>query len=200
MWGVDVFNSIQNMYCQPMANKKYRYRAVQYPIMNFWLGHQQNKQNLSYQIFNMKLFYRLKKAFRHEITRLCPALTHHRNPLQSICITSAKYMKKYFSMTWLRHQMEEFFALLALCAGNSPVPGEFPSKRPVTQRFDVFFDLCLNKRLSKQSRAGDLRSHPAHYYVIVMSVANNLSNNHKAVLLASYPSDANNAKIFYLSE
>ena len=40
-----------------------------------------------------------------------------------------------------RHQMETFSALLALCAGNSPVTGEFPSQRPVTQRFDVFFDL-----------------------------------------------------------
>ena len=36
--------------------------------------------------------------------------------------------------------METFSALLAICAGNSPVPG-----------FDVFFDLRLNKRLSKQS-------------------------------------------------
>ena len=40
-------------------------------------------------------------------------------------------------------------ALLALCAGNSPVTGEFPSQRPVS--FDVFFDLRLNKRLTKQS-------------------------------------------------
>ena len=30
--------------------------------------------------------------------------------------------------------------------------GEFPSQRPVTRSFDVFFDLRLNKRLSKQSR------------------------------------------------
>ena len=28
--------------------------------------------------------------------------------------------------------------------------GEFPTQRPVTQSFDVFFDLRLNKRLSKQ--------------------------------------------------
>ena len=47
--------------------------------------------------------------------------------------------------------METFSALLALCEGNSPVTGEFPSQRPVTQSFDVFFDLRLNKRLSKQS-------------------------------------------------
>ena len=52
--------------------------------------------------------------------------------------------------TWWRHQMETFSALLALCAENSPVPGEFPTQRPVTRSFDVFFDLRLNKRLSKQ--------------------------------------------------
>ena len=47
--------------------------------------------------------------------------------------------------------METFSALLAICAENSPVPGEFPAQRPVTLSFDVFFDLRLNKRLSKQS-------------------------------------------------
>ena len=52
---------------------------------------------------------------------------------------------------WWRHQMETFSTLLALCAGNSPVTGEFPTQRPVTRSFDVFFDLCRNKRLSKQS-------------------------------------------------
>ena len=46
---------------------------------------------------------------------------------------------------------ETLSASLALCAGNSTVTGEFPSQRPVTRSFDVFFDLRLNKRLSKQS-------------------------------------------------
>ena len=41
--------------------------------------------------------------------------------------------------------METFSALLAICAGNSPVPGEFPPQRPVTQSFDVFFDLRPKK-------------------------------------------------------
>ena len=45
--------------------------------------------------------------------------------------------------------METFSALLALCAGNSPVTGEFHAKMPVTQSFDVFFDLGPDKRLSK---------------------------------------------------
>ena len=53
--------------------------------------------------------------------------------------------------TWWRHQMETFSALLAICADNSPVPGEFPAQRPVTRSIDVFFDLRLNKRLSKES-------------------------------------------------
>ena len=48
--------------------------------------------------------------------------------------------------TWWRHQMEKFSALLALCAGNSPV-----TKKASDAEFDVFFDLRLNKWLSKQS-------------------------------------------------
>ena len=52
---------------------------------------------------------------------------------------------------WWRHQMEPFSALLAICAGNSPVSGEFSAQRPMTRSFDVFFDLRKNKRLSKQS-------------------------------------------------
>ena len=55
------------------------------------------------------------------------------------------------SYAWWRHQMEKISALLALCEGNSPVTGEFPSQRPVAQSFHIFFDLRLNKRLSKQS-------------------------------------------------
>ena len=53
-------------------------------------------------------------------------------------------------MSWWCHQMETFSALLAICAGNSPVPGEFPAQRPVMRSFDVFFDLCPSKQLSKQ--------------------------------------------------
>ena len=52
---------------------------------------------------------------------------------------------------WWRHQMEAFSTLLALSDGNPLVTGEFPSQRPVMQSFDVFYDLRLNKRLSKQS-------------------------------------------------
>ena len=50
--------------------------------------------------------------------------------------------------------METFSALLAICEGNSPVPGEFPAQRPMTRSFGVFFDLCLNKPLSKPGLEG----------------------------------------------
>ena len=53
--------------------------------------------------------------------------------------------------SWWRHQMETFSTLLALCAGNSLITGEFPAQRPVTRSFEVFFDLRLNSQLSKQS-------------------------------------------------
>ena len=59
--------------------------------------------------------------------------------------------QKASNATWWRHQMETFSALQAICAGNSPVPGEFPTQRPVTRSFDVYFDLRPNKRLRKQS-------------------------------------------------
>ena len=59
--------------------------------------------------------------------------------------------RRSWDRPWRRHQMETFSALLGICAWNSSVPGEFPTKRPVTRSFDVYFDLRPNKRLSKQS-------------------------------------------------
>ena len=66
------------------------------------------------------------------------------------------------------HQMETFSALLAICAGKSPVPGEFPAQRPVTRSFDVIFDLRLNNCWVNNREAGDLRHYRAHYDVTVM--------------------------------
>ena len=71
-------------------------------------------------------------------------------------------------IAWWRHQMETFSALLALCAGNSLVTGEFPSQRPATRSFGVFFDLRLKKRLSKQSWGWWLGRYRAQYELTVM--------------------------------
>ena len=58
---------------------------------------------------------------------------------------------------WWSHQMETFSALLAICAGNSPVIVEVPAKMPVTQSFDV------------NDEASDLRRHHAHNDVAVIT-------------------------------
>ena len=65
--------------------------------------------------------------------------------------------------------MEIFSAQLAICAGNSPVPGEGQWQRPVTRSFDVFFDLRLNNGWVNSDEAGALRRHRAHYDVTVIS-------------------------------
>ena len=75
---------------------------------------------------------------------LIQILLHHVVQLRQYCL------RLWLVIAWWRHQMETFTALLAICAGNSPVPGEFPTQRPVTRSFDVYFDLRLNKQLSKQ--------------------------------------------------
>ena len=72
-------------------------------------------------------------------------LPHWQYPAQPVVKGPSK------SHSWWCHQMETYSALLAICVGNSQVTGEFPAQRPVTWSFDVFFDLCLNKRLSKHS-------------------------------------------------
>ena len=75
-----------------------------------------------------------------------------------------------FRYTWWRHQMETISALLALCARNSPVTGEFPSQRP--GRGALMFSLIcawINVWINNRE-AGDLRRNRAHYDVIVMII------------------------------
>ena len=74
----------------------------------------------------------------------------------------------YNEFTWWRHQMETFSALLAICAGNSPVTGEFLNKGQ--WRGALMFSLicaringCVNNR-----EAGDLWRHRAHYFATVI--------------------------------
>ena len=59
--------------------------------------------------------------------------------------------------------METFSALQALCAGNSPVTGEFPAQKPVTRGFEVWTNGWVNNK-----DAGYLWRYRAHYDVRVM--------------------------------
>ena len=58
-----------------------------------------------------------------------------------IQIMCCYFFSSVWSLLWWRHQRKII-----------RVTGGFHSQRPVTQSFDVFFVLCLTKRLSEQSR------------------------------------------------
>ena len=72
------------------------------------------------------------------------------------------------SHLWWRHQMETFSESLAICAGNSPVVGEFPAQRPVTRSFGFSFICVWINGWVNNREAGDLRRYRAHYDVTVM--------------------------------
>ena len=66
--------------------------------------------------------------------------------------------------------METFSALLAFCAGNSPVIGEFPSQRQ--WRDPLMFSLIcawINGWVN-EGEAGDGRRHRAHYDVTILDL------------------------------
>ena len=69
----------------------------------------------------------------------------------TLCVYQIHYVGMTISTTSWCHQMETYHALPALCVGNLPVIAGSTWQRPVTRRFDAFIDVCLNKRLSKQS-------------------------------------------------
>ena len=56
---------------------------------------------------------------------------------------------RYHALMMMSSNGNIFHVTGPLC-GEFTGPGEFPTQRPVTRSFDVFFDLRLNKRLSKQ--------------------------------------------------
>ena len=118
-------------------------------------------------------------AKRHYLTHL------GRDKIAGILHIFSNVIKGPISFEYLLFMMTsssgQFFALLAICAGNSPVTGEFPTQRPVTRSFDVFVDLRLNKRTSKQSWGWRVEkpSRPLwrHCDVLVQAKMNGLLSN-----------------------
>ena len=108
--------------------------------------------------FNVKMSsYQYKKSQCGDKTILRPSYLHN-----GICYTG-----KIISLYWIRalpggvvtsaglmvtSSDGNIFRVAGQLCGEFTVPGEFPTQRPVTRSFDVFFDLCLNKQFSKQSR------------------------------------------------
>ena len=102
----------------------------------------------------------------HHAIRLQKSFYHYNIASSSPRVAVAKPCQK----SWWRHQMEMFFAFLAIWVGNSPATDGFPSKRPAKPNFDVFFDLLLNGWVNDRD-VGDLRGHRAQYDVTMRSRA-----------------------------
>ena len=71
--------------------------------------------------------------------------------------------------TWRCHQMETFSALLALCAGNSPVTSEFPSQGQWRRALTFSLTCAWINSWINNRESGDLRCNRVHYDVTVMN-------------------------------
>ena len=90
-------------------------------IMNTFyvdFGMSQTKVNTCKDCPHKAIFYDILTS----IVKIYQRITKGYKWLTLICVPDPR--------PWWRHQMETFPVLLALCAGNSPVTGEFPSQRP----------------------------------------------------------------------
>ena len=87
--------------------------------------------------------------------------------------------------------METFSALLGICAGNSPVPGEFPAQRSVTRSFDVFLICFWINAWVNNREAGDLRRYraPLWRHSNVYATGGELHNGFNG-LLKSFATDS----------
>ena len=74
-------------------------------------------------------------------------------PSMLVSLLSPRYVK---GTSWWRHQMETFSALLAICAGNSPVPVNSPHKG---QWHRALISAWINGWVNNRE-AGDLRRNP----------------------------------------
>ena len=96
------------------------------------------------------------------------------------------------SISWWRHQMETFSALLALCAGIHRSPVNSPHKGQWRGAL-IFSLICARiNRWVNNGETGNLRRHRAHYDAIVMwcklfSVSLGLRVR---ILLAAWPTSA----------
>ena len=96
-----------------------------------------------------------------ELLKLCE---HIFVDIRLQCATSINNTEAYFLLDWCnlargsegtwiiqsQTNHDDIFRVTGPLCGEFTGTGEFPTQRPVTRSFDVFFDLCLNKRLSKQ--------------------------------------------------
>ena len=89
------------------------------------------------------------------MTKLFEAYIHHQASVS-------------WSVSWWRHQMEPFFMLLALCVGNPPVIGGFPSQSQWCEALMFSLICAWINGWANNLNASDLRHHHLHYDITVM--------------------------------
>ena len=125
-----------------------------YPPNQCWL---RTKKKSSLQrtssVTKLRYFHSWKKSSKKKIFAQLPLMSKSQNHNTNIL--------------WC-HQMETFSTLLALCAGNSQVTGEFLTQRPVMRSFYISLICAWINDWVNNHEASDLRCHRAHYDVILM--------------------------------
>ena len=100
-------------------------------------------------VVRIVVFFYVQLLYRYDKSNLISTLLWI-NWFNAVCVVITDIFP------WWRHQKETLET------------GEFPSQRPATRSFDVFFDLRLNKGWVSSWDTGDLRRHRTHYHVTVM--------------------------------
>ena len=91
-------------------------------------------------------------------------------PYQYMTVTHLPASRHFYwtiLLTWWRHQMETFSALLAFCAGNSPVNSPHKGQWCRALMFS-FICVWINVLRVNNRGVGDLRSYRGHYDVTAM--------------------------------
>ena len=98
------------------------------------------------QCTSIYLYISIEKGLLSIFPHIQDDMFRHRNSVNG-CFLCRKWDAHGFFMM---SSNGNIFRVTGPLCGEFTGPGEFPTQRPVTQSFDVFFDLRLNKRLSKQ--------------------------------------------------
>ena len=125
------------------------------PAISRLHGRMQTAGGLAPVWWSLRLFRCLTPTLRSSWqTRWLPAATH------------SSQVRRTVNSPW-RHDLETFSALLALCEGNPPVTGGFPSQRTSNAEM-FFFDIPLNKRMNKHLSCRWFEMPWRFYYIVVI--------------------------------
>ena len=94
-----------------------------------------------------------------------------------ICNPRVAWIPKYRWRAWWRHQMETFSALLAICAGNSSVPGKFPHKGQWRGALMLSLICVWINGWENNREAGDLRRYRGNTFYYDVTIMERVSIN-----------------------